>query len=76
MQTLKIDLQTFTLVSKTVSVSKNRDYKSKTPGSVTRLLTKHDLPTLQERREDLRLTFLYKVVGGGGGGGAGSSNPP
>ena len=41
-----------------------RDYKSKTPGSVTRLLTKHDLPTLQERREDLWLTFLYKVVGG------------
>ena len=41
-----------------------KDYKSKTPGSVTRLLTKHDLPTLQERREDLRLTFLYKVVGG------------
>ena len=24
----------------------------------------HDLPTLQERREDLRLTFLYKVVRG------------
>ena len=41
-----------------------RDYKSKTPGSVTSLLTKYDLPTLQERREDLRLTFLYKVVGG------------
>ena len=41
-----------------------RDYKSKTPGSVTSLLIKHDLPTLQERREDLRLTFLYKVVGG------------
>ena len=41
-----------------------RDYKFKTPGSVTSLLTKHDLPTLQERREDLRLTFLYKVVGG------------
>ena len=40
-----------------------RDYKSKTPGSVMCLLTKHDLPTLQERREDLRLTFLYKVVG-------------
>ena len=41
-----------------------RDHKSETPGSITRLLTKHDLPTLQERREDLRLTFLYKVVGG------------
>ena len=41
-----------------------RDYKSKTPGSVTSLLTKYELPTLQERREDLRLTFLYKVVGG------------
>ena len=41
-----------------------RDYKFKTPGSVTSLLTKYDLPTLQERREDLRLTFLCKVVGG------------
>ena len=41
-----------------------RDYKSKTPGSVARLLIKHDLPTLQERREDLWLTFLYKVVEG------------
>ena len=43
-----------------------RDYKSKTPGSATSLLTKYDLPTLQERREDLWLTFLYKykVVGG------------
>ena len=38
--------------------------KSKTPGSVTHLQIKHDLPTLPERREDLRLTFLHKMVEG------------
>ena len=42
----------------------SRDYRSNTPGFVTGLLKKHDLPTLQERRKDLRLTFLYKVVEG------------
>ena len=57
-------------ISKTERIQRNAvrfitwDYKSKTPGSVMHLLTKHDLPTLQERREDLRVTFLYKVVGG------------
>ena len=41
-----------------------RDYRSKTPGSVTRLLRQNGLPTLQERREELRLNFLYKVAEG------------
>ena len=41
-----------------------RDYRTTTPGFVTDLLVKHDLPTLQERRETLRLTFFYKVVEG------------
>ena len=42
----------------------SRDFRSNTPGFVTGLLKKHNLPTLQERRQDLRLTFLYKVVEG------------
>ena len=40
------------------------DFRSRTPGFVTGLLRKYDLPPLQERRENLRLTFLYKVVEG------------
>eukprot|EP00745_Piridium_sociabile_P009324 TRINITY_DN16486_c0_g1_i8.p1 TRINITY_DN16486_c0_g1~~TRINITY_DN16486_c0_g1_i8.p1 ORF type:complete len:256 (-),score=44.82 TRINITY_DN16486_c0_g1_i8:150-917(-) len=42
----------------------SRDYRSTTPGFVTGLLARHNLPTLQERREQLRLTFFYKVVEG------------
>ena len=40
------------------------DYRSKTPGSVKRLLTKLDLKTLQERRKQLRLVYFYKIVEG------------
>ncbi|XP_070193881.1 uncharacterized protein [Littorina saxatilis] len=40
------------------------DYRSRRPGFVTGLLTRHNLPTLQERRVHLRLTFYYKVVEG------------
>ena len=41
-----------------------RDYRSTTPGFITGLLKKHDLPLLQERREHTRLIFFYKVVEG------------
>jgi len=41
-----------------------RDYRSTTPGFVTGLLNKHDLPLLKDRREQLRLTFYYRVVEG------------
>ena len=37
------------------------DYRSTTPGSVTRLLKKTKLQPLQERRQQLRLTLLYKL---------------
>ena len=40
------------------------DYKSTTPGSVTNLLNKCDLPSLQEQRRHLRLTLFYRVVEG------------
>lgn len=41
-----------------------KDYMSKTPGFVTGLLHKHDLPTLQGQRERLHLSFMYKPVVG------------
>ena len=40
------------------------DYKSMTPGSMSKLLKKCNLPPLQERRRHLRLTFFYRIVEG------------
>ena len=40
------------------------NYKSRIPGSMQKLLLKLDLPPLQVRRQQLRLTFLFKVVEG------------
>lgn len=40
------------------------DYKSREEGSVTNMLQDLGLPPLQDRRRDLRLTFLFKVVEG------------
>ncbi|XP_070206189.1 uncharacterized protein [Littorina saxatilis] len=40
------------------------DFRSSTPGSVTRLLEKTGLQPLQQRRQQLRLTFFYRVVEG------------
>ena len=40
------------------------DYKSRTPGSVQKLLNKLDFQTLQERRRQLRLVYFYKIVEG------------
>ena len=41
-----------------------RDYKSKHPGSMTNMLIDLDLPILQQRRKELRLTFLFKIAEG------------
>lgn len=40
------------------------DYKSASPGSVTKLLEKTGLQTLQKRRQNQRLTMFYRVVEG------------
>ena len=40
------------------------DYRSRQEGCITKMLQDLDLPTLQERRRQQRLTFLYKVVKG------------
>ena len=37
------------------------DYKSRNPGCVTDMLNDLNLPTLQERRKDKRLSFLYNI---------------
>ena len=41
-----------------------KDYRSTMPGFITGLLRKHELTTLQERRLQVRLGFLYRVVEG------------
>ena len=38
------------------------DYRSKTPGFVTGILEEEDLIPLEERRRQLRLGFLYKII--------------
>ena len=40
------------------------DYTSRQPGDVTKMLKTLNLPTLQERRQQQRLCFFYKVVRG------------
>ena len=40
----------------------HNDFKSKEKGCVTKMLSDLDLPTLQQRRKELRLTFLYKIA--------------
>ena len=40
------------------------DYKSRNPGCVTDMLKELNLPTLQARRKDKRLSFLYNIQKG------------
>ena len=40
------------------------DFKTRTPGSMTNMLKELNIPTLQSRRKDDRLTFLYKISEG------------
>ena len=40
------------------------DYQSRNPGCVTAMLQELDLPSLQERRRQNRLTFLFKIIEG------------
>ncbi len=40
------------------------DYRSRTPGCVTKMLQEQQLPSLEHRRKQLRLTYLYKVAEG------------
>ena len=38
------------------------DYTSKTPGCVSKMLREQNLPDLKDRRQQLRLSFMYKIV--------------
>ena len=40
------------------------DYQSRTPGSMSNMLNALNLPTLQQRRKEMRLTFLFKIAEG------------
>ena len=61
---LKKDIEAIERIQRGASRFITGNYHSRTPGSVHQLLTKLKLPTLQERRQQLRLTFFYKVVEG------------
>jgi hypothetical protein len=41
-----------------------KDYKTRTPGSITKMRKELELDTLEERRTSLRLILMYKVVEG------------
>jgi hypothetical protein len=41
-----------------------KDYKSRSPGCVTRMLQDLNLPPLEERRRQLRLSLLYRITEG------------
>lgn len=41
-----------------------KDYRSREPGCITAMLQRLNLPTLADRRKQLRLTMLYKITGG------------
>ena len=41
-----------------------KDYKTRTPGSITQMRKELELATLEERRTSLRLILMYKVVEG------------
>ena len=41
-----------------------RDYRTRTPGCVSQMLSDLDLASLQQRRKELRLTFIFRIVGG------------
>ena len=40
------------------------DYHSREPGSMSRMLNELDLPTLESRRKDNRLCFMFKISRG------------
>ena len=41
-----------------------KDYRSRTPGSITEMRKHLNLDTLEDRRSSLRLIMMYKVVEG------------
>ena len=61
---LKNDIDRLERVQRSAARFITGDYKSRHEGCVTNMLDDLDLPSLEERRRQQRLTFLYKVVKG------------
>ena len=43
---------------------KGHDYRSREPGSMTKILAKLELPTLERRKKEDRLCMLFKISKG------------
>ena len=61
---LKKDIDKLERVQRSAARFIAGNYRTTTPGFVTKILDQNQLPTLQSRREDLRLTFFFKIVKG------------
>ena len=61
---LKGDIDKLEKVQKRAARFVTQDYTDRTPGCVTKMLNDLQLPTLQERRQQQRLVFFYKIVKG------------
>ena len=61
---LKKDIDRLERIQRQAARFITRDYFSRDPGCVTKMLKDLNLPTLQERRRNLRLSFLFKIAEG------------
>lgn len=61
---LKSDIDKLEKIQRSAARFITRDYRSRHEGCVTEMLQDLGLQSLEERRRQLRLTFLYKVVEG------------
>ena len=61
---LKSDIDKLERIQRKAARFITRDYRTRTQGYVTDMLKNLDLLLLQERRKDMRLIFLFKVVEG------------
>ena len=60
----KSDIDQLEKIQRSAARFITKDYKSRHDGCVTEMMRDLGLPTPEERRRQLRLTFLYKVVEG------------
>ena len=61
---LKCDIEKLERIQRQGARFITNDYKSREVGSMTKMLEELDLKPMHQRRKDLRLTFLYKIVEG------------
>ena len=61
---LKQDIERLERIQRQAARFIMRDYRSRDPGCIGRMLDYLSLPPLEERRRQLRLTMLYKIVNG------------